>query len=75
MTTLTLFLLALGKAIEESDQIHEITKKKIMNYHLVNNEEEGDQYYKLILTKNDKETLINLLADKKIPDEYSPKSV
>lgn len=71
MTTLTLFLLALGKAIEESGQTWGITKKKIMNYYLVNNEEEGDLYHKLILTKSDKDTLINLVSDKKLPEEYS----
>lgn len=71
MTTLTLFLLALGKAIEESGQTWDITKKKIMNYYLVNNEEDGDLYHKLILTKSDKGTLINLVLDKKLPEEYS----
>ncbi|QRG65978.1 DUF262 and DUF1524 domain-containing protein [Brevibacillus choshinensis] len=71
MTTLTLFLLALGKAIEESDQPCDITKKKIMNYYLVNNDEEGELYHKLILTKSDKDTLINLISDKKLRDEYS----
>ncbi|MGG1663136.1 GmrSD restriction endonuclease domain-containing protein [Brevibacillus sp. NRS-1366] len=71
MTTLTLFLLALGKAIEESDQLCDITKRKIMNYYLVNNDEEGDLYHKLILTKSDKDTLFSLVSDKKLPDEYS----
>lgn len=71
MTTLSLFLLALGKAIEESGQAYDITKKKIMNYYLLNNEEDGDQFYKLILTRSDKDTLIQLLTDKKIPDELS----
>ncbi|MGG1940403.1 DUF262 and DUF1524 domain-containing protein [Paenibacillus polymyxa] len=71
MTTLTLFLCALGKAIEESGQVFEITRKKIMNYYLVNNDEEGDMFHKLILTQSDKETLISLISDKKLPDEYS----
>ncbi|WP_258881433.1 DUF262 domain-containing protein [Paenibacillus sp. sptzw28] len=71
MTTLTLFLLALGKAIEESGQPYDMTKKKIMNYHLVNSDEEDELYNKLILTQSDKDTLICLIADKKIPEEYS----
>lgn len=71
MTTLTLFLLALGKAIEESDRTWDITKKKIMNYYLVNNEEEGEYYHKLILTQSDKETLISLISDKKLPEDLS----
>ncbi|MEK5419511.1 DUF262 and DUF1524 domain-containing protein [Paenibacillus sp. FSL L8-0708] len=71
MTTLTLFLLALGKAIEESDQPCDITRRKIMNYYLVNNDEEGDQYHKLILTKSDKDTLISLTSKKSLPEEFS----
>ncbi|MGF9798900.1 GmrSD restriction endonuclease domain-containing protein [Brevibacillus agri] len=71
MTTLTLFLCALGKAIEESGQIWDITRKKIMNYYLVNNDEEGELYHKLILTQSDKDTLISLISDKKLPEEYS----
>ncbi|MEK4206442.1 DUF262 and DUF1524 domain-containing protein [Paenibacillus sp. FSL R10-2788] len=71
MTTLNLLLLALGKAIEEREERHEITRKKIMNYYLVNSEEEGDAYHKLLLTQSDNETLIRLVLDKEIPEEYS----
>lgn len=71
MTTLSLLLLALGNAIEKSGQSHDITKRKIINYYLVNNEEEGELYYKLILTQSDKDTLIHLLSEKKMPNEYS----
>jgi uncharacterized protein with ParB-like and HNH nuclease domain/predicted transport protein len=73
MTTLTLFLLALGKAIEESAQIYDITKKKIMNYYLVNNDEEDEKFYKLILTQSDNNTLTQLLSDKNLSDEHSNK--
>jgi len=75
LTTLTLLLLALGKAIEESGQTLDITKKKIMNYYLVNSEEEGELYHKLILTQSDKDTLINLILDKKTPRGILPEGV
>ncbi|NBD25638.1 GmrSD restriction endonuclease domain-containing protein [Paenibacillus glycinis] len=71
MTTLTLFLLALGKAIDDSGQTFEITKKKIMNYYLTNSEEEDDLFYKLVLTQSDKNTLTHLLSDKNLPHEHS----
>lgn len=71
MTTLTLLLLALGRAIKESGQTYEITKKKIVNYYLVNNEEEDDLYHKLLLTEVDKETLLTLINDKELPEEHS----
>jgi uncharacterized protein with ParB-like and HNH nuclease domain/predicted transport protein len=75
LTTLSLLLMALARAIEESGKPHEITKKKIMNYYLVNNEEEDDLYYKLLLTKSDKDTYIQLLADKELSDDYSQRIV
>lgn len=73
MTTITLLLIALGKAIKESDEQFDITYKKIMNYYLVNNEEEDELYHKLLLTKNDKETLLSLISDKELPEEFSPR--
>ncbi len=75
LTTLTLFLLALGNAIEDSDQTYDITKKKIMNYYLVNNDEEDDMFYKLVLTKSDKDTLIRLLLNKDLLDEDSQRVI
>lgn len=73
MTTLTLLLLALGKAIKDSEETHDITSKKIKNYYLVNNDEEDELYHKLLLTKADKETLLSLINEKEIPEEYSPR--
>ncbi|WP_025680634.1 DUF262 and DUF1524 domain-containing protein [Paenibacillus massiliensis] len=73
MTTLTLLLLAWANASEKSDQIFDMTKRKVLNYFLVNNDEEGELYQKLILTKSDKDTLISLIAGKELPEEYSQK--
>ncbi|MED2974591.1 DUF262 and DUF1524 domain-containing protein [Fictibacillus sp. B-59209] len=71
MTTLTLLLHALSKAINNSEQKHDVTSKKIMNYYLVNNDEEDELYYKLLLTQTDKDTLLRLIDEKEIPEEYS----
>ena len=71
MTTLTLLLLALGKAIKDSDETFDITSKKIKNYYLVNNDEEDELYHKLLLTQTDKETLLSLINEKELPEEYS----
>jgi len=35
---------AFAKVIEERNEEFEITKKKLINYYLVNNEEEGDSF-------------------------------
>ncbi len=71
MTTLTLLLLALGRAIKESTEAVEITSKKIMNYYLVNNEEEDELFHKLILTQTDKDTLLSIINEKERPEPYS----
>ena len=74
MTTLTLFLLALGKAID-SGETFDITRKKIMNYYLINNDEDDDKFYKLVFTQRDNETLTKHLSDKELSEEYSQKIV
>ena len=71
LTTLSLLLAAYGKALEGKEDGDEITTKKINNYFLFNSEESGEKRYKLILTQSDKDTLINLLEGKDIPEKYS----
>ena len=56
LTTISLVLTALAKAIDGKGA-KEISKKKIENYYLFNNEEEGDLKYKLLLTQTNRETL------------------
>lgn len=73
MTTLTLLLLALANASENSGKTFDMTKKKILNYYLVNNDEDGELYHKLILTQRDKDTLISLILGKQLPEEFSQK--
>lgn len=71
LTTMTLLLLALSESIKESEKKLDITSKKIMNYYLVNNEEEDDLYHKLVLTQTDKEAMLNLVNDNELTADYS----
>jgi len=71
LVTISLLLAALGKVIEEENIQSDITRKKINNYYLFNNEEEGDQRYKIILTQSDKETYIRLIEDRELPSPAS----
>jgi len=71
LTTISLLLLALSEAIKKEGSIGQINYKKIMNYYLVNNEEDNDFYLKLLLTKIDKETWKSILLGKEIPSEGS----
>lgn len=74
LTTCTLLLLALAKHMEANqvpELLEQFTARKIRNYYLLNTEEEGDRYFKLLLSESDKETLISLLAGTPEPQEPS----
>lgn len=75
LTTLSILLAALGKAIEASGEKLEISRKKIENYYLFNSEEEGEKHYKLLLTQNDKETFIRLIEERELPTVASQRIV
>lgn len=72
LTTITLLIAAMVKFIEENPECSiETTAKKLKNYYLFNAEEENDLYFKLLLTRRDKETLTNLLTNKPLPTKHS----
>ncbi|MBU0483922.1 MAG: DUF262 and DUF1524 domain-containing protein [Proteobacteria bacterium] len=71
LTTISLFIAALAGAIEGHGGIDTTSPKKLRNYFLLNSEEEGELAYKLLLTQTDKDTLIKIVEDKKIPAKYS----
>ncbi|WP_253286656.1 DUF262 and DUF1524 domain-containing protein [Virgibacillus sp. MSJ-26] len=73
LTTMSLLLLALSKELKERKQKYSINSRKVMNYYLVNNEEDDDLYHKLILNQIDNETLNSLIEDRELPEEYSPR--
>jgi len=61
LTTITLLIAALAEFLNENESGLETSPTKLQNYYLFNAEEEGDLRYKLLLTRGDKETLINIL--------------
>lgn len=68
LTTLSLLLLALGKAIEERDSEIDISPRQLSNYYLFNADEEDELRYKQLLTRHDKDTLIQLLERREPAD-------
>jgi len=64
LTTISILLTALANAIENSDAELSVSAKKIRNLYLFNSEEEDEKYFKLILTQNDKDTLLQLQKSK-----------
>ena len=71
LTTISLLLLAIGRAIGTESNKIDITRKKLEHYYLFNADEDDELRYKLLLTRRDKETLVRLLDDKELPTDAS----
>ena len=61
LATLSLLILALGKAIEEQDNEIGITLDQLSSFYLFNDKTDDELRYKLLLSRPDKDTLIQLL--------------
>ena len=76
LTTLSLLIAALADKLKElpsgeQEIIDGFSPRKLRNYYLRNPEEEGEKYYKLILSKTDRESLIAIVDGKEMPKKYS----
>ena len=71
ITTITLILLALMQRLEAENRETPISAAEMADYYLVNRYGKGDQRYKMLLTRTDRETLISLLDDKALPEKAS----
>lgn len=67
LTTLSLLLTAIGKAMDAAKTEAEITRKKINSYYLFNMEESRELKYKLKLTQSDHDTFIRMIEDREQP--------
>lgn len=61
LTTITLLISALAEFIKDNEVDIETNVTKLQNYYLFNAEEDGELRYKLLLTRSDKQTLMNVL--------------
>lgn len=71
LTTVSLLLAALSEVIGEEERFEGFSRRKIRNYFLLNPEESGDRYYKLILSQTDKTTLCAIYDGKEVLGERS----
>jgi len=71
LTTVSLLLAALAKAVEESEPFDGFSQRKIKNYYLLNPEETGERHFKLLLSQTDKATLTALVGDGEPPQQPS----
>ena len=73
VTTVMLLLAALAEHLEtrkegDREPVEGFSPKKIRNRYLTNDDEDGDRYFKLILSKADKPAMQALIARTPVPD-------
>jgi len=72
ITTVTLLIAALAKALGDTEEpVEGFSQRKLRNYYLLNPDEDGEQYYKLILSQTDKDSLLAILNKTDQPKDYS----
>jgi uncharacterized protein with ParB-like and HNH nuclease domain/predicted transport protein len=67
LTTVSLLILALSHFLKNNPVELDTNANKLFNYYLLNSDEDNDLRYKLMLTRGDKQSYINLLNE--IPQE------
>ena len=76
LTTLTLLLAALARALDKLDEANRepmdgFSPRKLRNYYLLNPEEDGERHYRLLLSQTDKASLIAIVSGSEPPNERS----
>ncbi len=71
LTTISLFLAALAKAVGNNEPFDGFSHRKIKNYYLLNPEESDDRYFKLLLSQIDKASLMAIVGDIELPQQHS----
>lgn len=71
LTTVSLLIAALSRALEEGETVEGINSRKLVNYYLLNAEEDGDLRHKLLLTQTDRDTLIRIVENSPLPTNRS----
>lgn len=67
LTTVSLLLAALAKAVGDGEPFDGFSQRKIKNYYLVNPEESDERHFKLLLSQTDKASLTALVTDGEPP--------
>ena len=71
LTTVSLLLAALAKAVGDDEPFEGFSRRKIKNYFLLNPEESGERHFKLLLSQTDKATLTAIVGDGEKPSNSS----
>jgi uncharacterized protein with ParB-like and HNH nuclease domain/predicted transport protein len=71
LTTVSLLLAALAKAVADGEPFDGFSQRKIKNYYLLNPEETGERHFKLLLSQTDKASLTAIVDDEEEPQQPS----
>jgi uncharacterized protein with ParB-like and HNH nuclease domain/predicted transport protein len=71
LTSVSLLLSALARAVEEAEPFDGFSRRKIENYYLLNPEETGERHFKLLLSQTDKASLTAIVDKQELPKEHS----
>ena len=71
LTTLSLLLVALAKAVADGEPLDGFSRRKIKNYYLLNPEESGERHFKLLLSQTDRISLTAIVGDEEKPQHPS----
>ena len=71
LTTVTLLIEALSRALGSMEPVDGFSAKKLRSYYLLNPLEEGERGYKLVLSQTDKTSLKALLDQQPLPRDHS----
>jgi uncharacterized protein with ParB-like and HNH nuclease domain/predicted transport protein len=68
LTSVTLLLAALSRALGDGEPVEDFSSRKIRNRYLLDPDEAGDRAHKLLLSKTDRTTLNAIVAQDALPD-------
>jgi uncharacterized protein with ParB-like and HNH nuclease domain/predicted transport protein len=71
LTTISILIAAFCDHIRKKGKVEGIDEEKLRSYYLLNDKEDDDLFYKLLLTKSDKETYFKIVNGKDCSDEDS----
>jgi uncharacterized protein with ParB-like and HNH nuclease domain len=71
LTTSSILLEALARAVSDAEPVDGFSAAKIRQYYLVNPLESGERHHKLLLSQNNKTTLLALAGQQPIPADAS----
>src|SRR5690606_27992628 len=71
LTTVTLLIAALAKAVGDTEPMEGFSAEMLRGYYLMNPLERGERKFKLLLSQTDKATLTALVGSTELPPDHS----